>query len=314
MSKDDRLLHAKALPPFAALRAFEAVFRLGGIRKAAASMNINHAVVSRHMKLLEDWLGTPIMTRDGGKLALTEDGARFHARVSSALSDLAHATHELVDARASNHLRIWCVPGFAVQWLSGELADFEREHPEYTIELKPTDEPADLLAHQADVDIHYYGDDWGPQPGGKGVRFIELARPEMMAVAAPDVAARLNTAPVSELASAPLLHEESQDQWRAWLAHNGVAAAKTLPGPLFWHAHLCIAAAKRGRGVAIANAYHVAKDLAHGELVEVKPRGGGAVVLGSYILTAREDRWTHPALTSLRRFLVVRTKQYLAGA
>jgi len=46
------LLHPKALPPFAALRAFEAVGREGGIRKAAASLGIDHAVISRHIRQL----------------------------------------------------------------------------------------------------------------------------------------------------------------------------------------------------------------------------------------------------------------------
>ena len=38
----------KALPPFEGLRAFDAIARLGGVRKAAKWLDRDHAVLSRH--------------------------------------------------------------------------------------------------------------------------------------------------------------------------------------------------------------------------------------------------------------------------
>src|SRR6185369_1644971 len=46
---------SKTLPPLARLRAFEAVGRLSGIRKAAQELCVDHAVICRHLRSLEEW-------------------------------------------------------------------------------------------------------------------------------------------------------------------------------------------------------------------------------------------------------------------
>ncbi len=302
------MLHAKAFPPFAALRAFEAVGRLGGIRKAAVSLSLDHAVVSRHIRVLEEWLGLTLCRRSGGGIHLTEAGANYHARVSAALVELASATSDLLHSADQHSLRVWCVPGFAAQWLSNELAEFETLWPEYRIELRPTDRAADLLMHEADVDIRFYGDDWPPRAGGRGLKYVELARPPIMALTSPELAGRLaGLGSVAALVDAPLLHEEHDEQWRAWFRRNGVDVPSPLPGPLLWHAHLAIAAARAGRGVALASTYLVGKDIENGSLVQLALPGSQQVVLGAYAFVTREDRWSLPILTRLRHFLQKRT-------
>lgn len=261
-------------------------------------------MVSRHVRAIEDWLGVSLVQRLNGRVALTQAGAAYHARVSAALAELASATAALMRPADQRHLRLWCVPGFAAQWLADQLAEFERLWPDYTVELRPTDNRADLLMHEADIDIRYYGDGWPPEPGGKSLRFTELARPEVMAVASPALAQSLGgLGSVADLLRAPLLHEEHDEQWKAWFRLNGVATPDRLPGPLLWHAHLAIAAARLGRGLALASRYLVAKDLESGGLVEVAPPGSRPAVLGAYAFVAREDRWSAPAIAQLRQFL-----------
>lgn len=87
----------KSLPSFAALHAFEAVGRLSGVRRAAQTIGLNHGVISRHLKTLEDWAGTPLIDRANGAIGLTPEGMRFHARVSAVLAELSEASHELRD-------------------------------------------------------------------------------------------------------------------------------------------------------------------------------------------------------------------------
>ncbi len=294
----------KALPPSAALRAFAAVGHAQGVRKAARSLSLDHAVVSRHIRALEDWLGTPLFRRAGGQLAFTEAGARYYQRVSAAFRELASATAEVMEHEAQRKLQLWCVPGFATQWLANRMAGFEQLHPEYRVELRPTDSRADLAAYDADIDIRFYGDTWPPSPGGKGLRFVELARPELMAVASPKLAEQLSgLRSAAELVSDLLLHEEHDEQWREWLQRNGVKVALPLPGPRLWHAHLAIAAARLGRGVALANRFLVGQELDSGDLVEVLPPGARRITMGAYVFVAREDRWSVAAVAALRRFL-----------
>ena len=54
----------KTIPPFEALRAFDAVARLGGVRQAARSLGRDHAVISRHLKALEQWTGARLRSEE----------------------------------------------------------------------------------------------------------------------------------------------------------------------------------------------------------------------------------------------------------
>jgi LysR family transcriptional regulator, glycine cleavage system transcriptional activator len=300
------------LPPFAALKAFEAVFTFGGIRKAATRLNLNHAVVSRHVKLLEAWLGVPLVIRVGNRLALTEPGKRFHEAISAAFTDMRRATEELVTDRKERPLRLWCVPGLSIQWLSGELANFELQHPHVRIELKPTETKANFLAQEADADIRYYWDGAELGPGGRGLRCCELARPETFAVASPAVAAQFEALRPEELVDRlPFLHEDTDLEWRMWLGLNGISAPERLKGSLCWHAHLTIAAARHGRGVALANRLLVHKDIEDGTLVRLHLPDTRPVALGTYVLVAREDRWSSQPLPAIRDFLRSRAHSFI---
>jgi LysR family glycine cleavage system transcriptional activator len=298
-------VRANAMPPFAALRAFEAVGRVGGIRKAAAALQVDSAVVSRHIRRLESWLGTTLIDRNRGSNILTASGERYHQRISAAIADIADATFEMLRWRQDPHLLIWSVPGFTAQWLAREITAFGAAHPGVDIEVKPTDAVANLSGNEADADIRYYMDSARPLPVARGVRRCEIARPAVIPVASPAVAASLGALTVADLAAARLLHEEDDEQWRLWLAGNDHAVADPIPGPRLWHAHLAIAAAIRGEGVALVNAFLTAEEVGKGLLVPIRTidRPDNGVRIGAYHLSAREDRWTLPGLVELRRWL-----------
>ncbi len=298
----------KPLPPFARLRAFEAVGRLSGIRKAAQELGVDHAVVSRHLRSLEEWAGVQLVSREQGRAVLTDEGLRYYVRITAALNEITGASVELLRRNDARRLSIWCVPGFASEWLAWRLGAFQAENPSLDLELHPTDKSPDFSRYEADVDIRYIG---GSTPISAvnisgGVRRFEIARPPVMAVVSPSCTALLSSvrAP-ADLLNAPLLHEESPDQWGAWFTAHGIDIATPLPGPRLWHAHLTIEAARRGQGVALANPFLLGDDLTAGRLVPLlkNPDGGGAVQLGAYAFAARADRWQSAMVTSFRRWL-----------
>jgi DNA-binding transcriptional LysR family regulator len=308
---DDMRSRSGHLPPFASLRAFEAVFRLGGLRRAASQLGLDHSVVSRHIRSLEDWFGTSIVVRDGGKLTLTAAGRHFHDRLSNAIAELAAASAELRSEPASRQIRLWCVPGFAIQWLSGQLASFEEAHGDVAVELRPTDDVPNFGVDEADVDVRYYFDNWGAPPGGPGLKILDLARPVVFPVASPAFVERVGMpTSIRDLLDLPLLHEEHHVQWQNWLAANGVAI-ENPPGTLAWHAHLALDAARLGRGVALANVLLAGRELERGELVELVIPGMKRPSEGRYAFVAREARWSHPASRALRAFLAEQTRAHL---
>ena len=75
----------KALPPFEGLRAFDAIARLGGVRKAAKWLDRDHAVLSRHLRTLEEWVGITLVERAPTGLILTEAGKDYLKSIAAAL-------------------------------------------------------------------------------------------------------------------------------------------------------------------------------------------------------------------------------------
>jgi DNA-binding transcriptional LysR family regulator len=303
----------KQSPPYSALRAFEAVGRLGGIRRAALDLGLDHAVVSRHLRALEDWAGLPLVNRQREGRVLTDAGARYHQRISGALEEIARASTELVSSRDNELLRIWSSPGFASEWLTARLPLFQSMHPGIEIELRPTDASPDFTRYEAEVDIRYVYGDLMVKPAivSGGSRRVELARPAVFPVASPKVAQAIPPPKdVADLLRAPLLHEETKDYWRAWFTANGITCPEHLAGPLLWQAHLTIEAARRGQGVALANRFLLGDDLETGRLVEVIDRKAVAnVSLGAYVFAARADKWQSTAIAGLRKWLRSQTAE-----
>jgi DNA-binding transcriptional LysR family regulator len=296
----------KTLPPFAALRAFEAVGRLCGIRRAAQMLHIDHAVISRHLRALEEWAGVRLIDRTRGSTVLTPEGQQYHARVAAALAEINDAGKELLGRGSERFLRIWCSPGFASEWLTARLQMFQIENQEIEIELHPTDISPDFMRYEADVDIRYVSGArmFSAATISEGLRRFEIARPSVVAVASPE---RIATLPAirhpQDLLRAPLLHEDNHRQWQSWLSAHDVMVPDELAGPRLWHAHLTVEAARRGQGVALANAFLLRDDLVTGRLVDVLAGQSKSIALGTYVFTARADRWQSPAIVRFRHWL-----------
>ena len=85
-----------SMPPFGALRAFDAVARLGGVRKAALGMQRDRSVISRHIRSLEAWIGAVLVERTSSGTKLTKDGKIYHHQITKAIGLIASATTELM--------------------------------------------------------------------------------------------------------------------------------------------------------------------------------------------------------------------------
>lgn len=296
------------LPPFAILRAFEAVVRLGGVRKAARILGLHHSVVSRHVAQLEAWLGLPLLDRSSRRVALTEQGAQFHHRISAAIADMARATQEVMDKEARRPLRLWCAQGLATEWLARNIVEFERLYPHIHVELRPSENPADLLRYEADANIFMRVGETLEQ-AERGLKSRILARPLSMIAVSPDLIDKLSwIRTAQDLARAPLLHGAHTDDWREWLTIHGVDPPDNLPGELCWQSHMALEATRLGRGLGIGNRFFFARDLARGSLVELTIPGVTYKAFGGYVFTAREDRWSSPRLAAIRSFLDDRMK------
>ncbi|WP_214622537.1 LysR substrate-binding domain-containing protein [Sphingobium nicotianae] len=289
------------------LRAFDAFGRVGGIRKAAQMLEVDHAVVSRHLSALEAFVGTALIDRRAGMRALTSDGAEYHRRISAAFQEISNATL-MLRKRHDQQLLIWCSPGFAYHWLSPRLSAFADQDDDIAFELRSMDYGPDFAINEADGDIRYVRHTASTTVPA-GCRWIELATPTVYPVASPtfaeSIAGRLREA--RDLLGMRLLHEESDAEWRLWFESQGIALPpSTIAGPRFWHAHVMLDAAKSGQGIALANDFLARNDLLSGQLVALKPTDLPLrpASIGSYHFTARSDRWHNGTLARFRNWLI----------
>jgi DNA-binding transcriptional LysR family regulator len=288
------------LPPLKALRAFEAVARFGNVRRAADALAVDHTVVSRHLRVLQQWLGIRLVNTSPQGVTLTPNGKKYAERISAALEQISFASNELQESVNARQLVVWCIPGFATQWLLPRLPDFSRIYPDIDIVLRPTEAIPDFDKHEADAKIHY------GHLHTSGLTSVVLAHTRVYAVAAPHwVARHPHIQEPKDLLTAPLIHEDTRDQWRDWFLACGVVPG-TLQGPRLWHANVAIEAAIHGQGVALANELIAAPSLLSGELQIVT---SAAPALDPYVLITKGE--VLPAKFSAFRNWLIRT---LAGS
>jgi DNA-binding transcriptional LysR family regulator len=296
----------KYIPPFESIRAFDAVARLGGIRKAAISLQRDHAVVGRHLRSLEEWVGKQLVERNSSGVVLTEHGEAYHAEIAQAMDLIASATIDLMRQGDNNRINIRCAPGFAFYWLSRKISGFETRYPDYDIELHPADRTAILVAKDSDVDIRFVSEYGIALKPAQGLINTCIGEVPIIAVASPEYLA--SRPPINEprdLLACKLLHEHDIDAWANWLAVYGVYADIDLRGPRLWQGHLTLDATIRGQGVALINALVAADSLTSGQLCQL---GAGSelfkpYVFGKYYMITHASRSDLPLIRRFQEWL-----------
>lgn len=282
-------------PPLTPLKAFVALGHLGSYRRAAEALGVDHTVVSRHVRTLEDWLGVKLVERNNNKTLLTNEGLRYFDKASLAFNILSNATQEMRTPAKSGELRLWCSSGLAAQWLPSRIESLQKLLPRVEIVIRPTRSTPDLIRRDADCEIRY-----GVREE-RGVQAEELITPRMFPVASKSYLERVgHPQNYSDLADLKLVHEDSREQWREWFDRAGVNLSRiSLAGPRLWYSNIALEAAVLGQGVALTNAMIAERSLREGLVEEVLP---SQISLGPYVFHALEARWNDPIIAKVRRW------------
>lgn len=293
------------LPSLAALRAFEAVGRLRGIRRAAEELQTSHVVVSRHLQSLENQLGTGLFDRE--ERSLTTVGAVYHQKIGHALSEISAATQAVLHSRKLP-LHINCAPGLALHWLTTRLARLDQsKNAFFAVDLHTSDSFPHFTDDEVDGDIRYVPDTSSNKKIA-GVSTVMLARPGFFPVATPELADRYRCLikSASDLLKLPLIEERDDREWTHWFAGQKVEQPSFSRVARYGHAHLTLAAARAGQGIALSNPFLVADDLAAGRLVRLRipSQELKSVRLGSYIFRTSKSKWEDERIIRFRRWLI----------
>jgi len=290
--------------PFTALRTFEAVARLRGFGRAAEELGVTQSAVSQQIRALEDWLGLRLINRRGGRVAVTEDGARLAEAVTEGFGRVADLCREMRENRAEPmSIALSCLPGFAYVWLIPRLIGFDQVHPEYPVSIATSADLADFSTDGIDLAIRY---GMGRYPG---LHVEKLLDERLFPVCAPSLLAdgpRLRDP--ADLARHTLLVDEVTDiggqapTWQYWAAATGV----TIPGDVrtrrFGQSNMVVQAAERGLGVALGRSPLVMDAIAAGSLV--RPFAGEVESRFAYWLVCPEPALRSPRITAFRDWLM----------
>lgn len=138
------------------MRVFQQVVDDGSFAAAARKFDMSSAVVTRLVGDLEDHLGVRLLQRTTRRLALTDAGETYLARVRHILNDIdeAHAAAQAHAQEMSGVIRILTPPVFATHVLAPLVAEFGRRYPKVVLDIH-TDSP--LVPPIEDYDLTLLG-------------------------------------------------------------------------------------------------------------------------------------------------------------
>ncbi len=262
---------ARPVAALPALRAFEAVARLGSVRAAAEELHVTPGAVSQQVKALESELGVTLIRRTGTGVALTRIGEEAKADLTDGFRLLARATSKMRKGKRGLAIRLRLDdPAIAVNWLIARLQHYRARPDSVDIVL----ETATAWSDWEDDDDSYdmaIRFALGDFPGLESHR---LFSDEVLPVCSPALLAKTPLKEPADLARCTLLHLDWSSahnlpwpDWPAWLRAAGVTGVDASRGPRFNDYTLCLQSAVGGQGVALGTKPVVADHLAARTLV-----------------------------------------------
>ncbi|OBU86127.1 LysR family transcriptional regulator [Chromobacterium subtsugae] len=268
-------------PSLKLLLGFEAAARHGNFSRAADELCLSQSAISHQVQQLEAQLGQPLFRRVGRGVELTVAGEVLQQSVRRALDNLQGGLGRIAGYMDPGLVVLVCPAGLAHGWLQPRLADLQRRLPQLSL-LLSTDESARFI-DEIDVDIVIA--DRPLQQAGVAER--PWLRDEWVVAAAPELARRLEAAPIErhpELAGLLCLEDGFTDA-RAGGLFRGHLAGFRRAG-VYDDARLLLDAALRGQGAACLPALLADEALADGRLRRL---AGYPAAAGAQYWLARAD-------------------------
>jgi LysR family transcriptional regulator, glycine cleavage system transcriptional activator len=237
---------ARRLPSLNALKAFEAAARNESFTDAAAELFVTHAAISRHIKELEEYLGTQLFTRTGRGVELTEPGTRFGTQLTPLFDQLADASREAAAVGDVRSLKVSVDPGFASRWLISRLGRFNELHPDIELNIDATPRLVDFYVDNVEMGIRYGLGPWDD------VEMQKLSDVVIFPVCDPRLIKNDPKITPAGLSEYNLLHEDRKQWWAEWLAAAGVQGVEDWRGATFQN-QLALEAAEAAQGFALGD-------------------------------------------------------------
>ncbi len=145
---------------FLTLKYFNAVAKLGSIRKAADRLHVAPSAVSRQIAQLEHEVDAVLFERSKSGVRLTAAGEVLARQSHRIFRDLDRARAGIDDLRGlrRGEVSLWVIEGFVTGLLPTILAEFQRRYPAvaFKVQTASTDRITEaLLEDEADIGITF---------------------------------------------------------------------------------------------------------------------------------------------------------------
>lgn len=253
----------RRIPPFASIRAFEAVARHRSFTHAAEELPVSRSAISHQVRALEDHLGTLLVYRGKGAVCLTPTGEAYAEELANALDIIDQASVRAEVSGSFSTLTLGVFTSFASAWLIPRLNEFHSAHPDVELRLTTLFEKFDYTQQDIDLIIDHRD---GPKDGYE----CDILMPEeIFPVCSPDYRKRLEAIDDPDVLNGHTLiyHISVPGEWNEWsqaAGHNALKPDQWLQVDTQTHG---LDAARSGLGVAMARRPVVNDSLARGELV-----------------------------------------------
>lgn len=138
-----------------AIRAFSRVVEAGSFTRAADSLDMPNATMSKLVQELEAHLGVRLLQRTTRRVTVTPEGEDYYAKASRVLKNLEDidSSFNLGRSKPRGHLRIDVGGSTARDVLIPLLPKFMAQYPDIRIDLGVSDRSVDLIGDSVDCVI-----------------------------------------------------------------------------------------------------------------------------------------------------------------
>lgn len=289
---------SRRLPPFAAVRAFEAAARHCNLRLAGEELFLSISAVSHQVKSLEQFLGVQLFNRTRNALELTPAGQIYMRSLAEALDMIASATAKAEAVRDTTSISINLFPSLAVLWLMPRLATFYALSPQVDINVLTSMEPLSFRSGLIEVAIRY--EEIASLASGATILFEEKVYPVCSALYASQNRLLEKNATFDNVT---VIHcQSSPNEWEDWFKSVNASGIKPFRVLNVDNRALALRAAESGLGVAMGRTPFAQNLLAEGRLsrLSAKPIATGF----AYTLCLSDSAARSPAVKAFSNWLV----------
>jgi DNA-binding transcriptional LysR family regulator len=137
------------------MQAFRRIVERGSFARAAEDLGVSPALLSREIKLLEESLGSTLLTRTTRSMSLTDAGRLYYDEATGILDAVIQVETRIRDGAGAvrGHLKVNASSSFGQTVIAPILPKFLDTHPDLRVTLSLDDRVVDMVEGGFDVSI-----------------------------------------------------------------------------------------------------------------------------------------------------------------